>query len=310
MGLPHRGKQCLPLFLYITRMTGEGGSSYNRSTHHPLSVFMLQMAQIEHSTEVDQVGKEFLPEGFSLATDRGKDAKTVVSDPRKWKDRHNRTDLKGFDTRQAKEKKARKVLYQAGVGYIEQEPERFLKYISDEKGEFLDYNTFKDAVNKAFDKDVSLSKLKSTMKESDYQALFDTREVQDWLSENITEVAIPILMRKHNIERKRAELVWSKYPARKRGRIMTRILSGKRVATTGKRIKPMMKDSRVVFMTTSAGRRVMKPIPWTDTQEDFLKNNKGRFTIKQLHDWYNKIFSDARTLGSLRGKIYRMRLKK
>ena len=205
------------------------------------------MAEIEHNSELDNIGKEFLPSGFgvqnphvdSLSVDRGKTAKKVFDNVDEWqKAGTNQSDLAGFDTKsnpKTAEKPTRRLLYDMGTGYIEQEPSRFLRYdqasyklLKQHKDEILDFQSFKDVLRKAWAGDNGLSLLVSDKyaKESDFKALFEQDLVQSWLNTNIETIAVPVLMRKLNIEENRAKQVYSRLPARKRGILLSRILKG------------------------------------------------------------------------------------
>lgn len=283
------------------------------------------MAQIEHSTEVDDLGKQYLPEGYvpskkfkghgvdRLATDRGKEAKTKISDPEKWKDRTNTADMPGFDTKQTKEKKSRKILYDMGVGYIEQEADRFADYLAGETKSIMDYETFKQTVDKVFEKDLpGFYSPKRVIKESDYKALFDTQKVQSWLNENVKEIALPIIMRQKNIERKRAEQLWERLPARKRGKVLSNILKGQKIKIRTGRIKPELQAGMVKLrrMRVKRGNKTYlkaRHQPWTDIQETFIKNNRAKLTTKSMFELYNRIFSEPRTIGSIQNKRYRLK---
>lgn len=279
------------------------------------------MAKIEHNTRLDDIGKSILTDPHALAVDRGKSAE-VVDSVDEWKKRGtNRSDLKGFDTKikpKTAEKATRRLLYDQGVGYVEQEPDRFLrgdqqsrKLLEQNKDKILDYETFKQVLKQSWGQDTSLNQLVNGTyaKESDFKALFEQGIVQQWLQQNIENTAIPVLMRKLNIEEGRARMVWSKLPARKRGKLLTKINKGQKLKIKRKTVIPALKEGRVKLIEYQRGGKTYnrsKPVKWTAMQEKFIVNNRSK-GLKWVTQFYNRIFDNPRTQGSISNKYYRMK---
>lgn len=293
------------------------------------------MVEIEHSTEVDDMGKELLPSGFgvknphvdSLSVDRSKTASKVFDNVEDWqKAGTNQSDLAGFDTKtnpKTSEKATRRLLFDSGVGYIEQEPDRFLRYdqasrklLEQYKDEILDFQTFKDVVKKAWDdgSDNGLKSLLNHAKESDFKALFEQDLVQSWLNTNIENIAVPVIMRKLNIEEVRAKQVYSRLPARKRGVLLSRILKGKKITLKRKvgTVKPILVgkgvQAQVRFLKQVRGNTEYQrtfPKKWSEMETNFIRNNKSRGR-KWILEYYNRIFSE-RSKGSIQNKFYRVK---
>lgn len=281
---------------------------------------------IEHNTIVDDVGKKTLPEGHSLASDRGKTAERVFDKPKDWKDYGtNKSDLKGFDTKRAKEGKlARGIAWEQGEGYVKQEADRFMRQDQDSyrrlqrfKDKFYDYDSFKKVLKEAWSGDNSLHGLvagKQTY-ENDFEALFDHPTVQGWLQNNIKELAIPVIQKKYNIERGRATQVWDRLSAQKRGKVLTRILHGKRIKIKGKksRVVPTLKKGKVNLIKVNRSGKVYrrtKSRTWTQKEINLLRNNQNR-GVKWVQEWYNRVFyENSRTESSIANKYYRLKKEK
>lgn len=286
------------------------------------------MVAIEENTNVDDLGKGYIPEGARLSADRGKQAKTVYDDPKKWlKHGVNRSDLKGFDTRRAPQKANRRINYESGDGYIEQEADRWLrpdqesfKLLNGVKNEIMDYDSFKKALHQAWDGDNSLRELISDkyVYEGDFKALFNHPTVQKWLNENIENTAIPLIMKLKNVEENKARSVFRGLSAKSRGKLLSRVLSGKKIKIR-RRTKydiidgkvQMIKPGQQVKMITQVSRggvsyKRSHPVRWTEMERNFVMNNQGH-GLKYVTDIYFRIFSDSkRTKKSISNKFYRI----
>ena len=294
------------------------------------------MVNVEHNSELDDLAKDgFLPEGFgvkhphvdALAVDRSKTAKNVYDNVEDWqKAGTNKSDLLGFDTKtnpKTSEKATRRLLYDMGTGYLEQEPSRFLRFdqvsyklLKQHKDEILDFQSFKDVLRKAWAGDNGLSVLISDKyaKESDFKALFEQDLVQSWLNTNIENIAVPVIMRKLNIEEVRAKQVYSRLPARKRGVLLSRILKGKKITLKRKvgTVKPILVgkgvQAQVRFLKQVRGNTEYQrtfPKKWSEMETNFIRNNKSRGR-KWILEYYNRIFSE-RSKGSIQNKFYRVK---
>jgi len=284
---------------------------------------------IEHSTEIDDIGKQYIPESARLATDRGKSVKkkNLVDDPKEWVRRGtNRTDLRGFDTKSAKERSKKSVIKElkgirtattSGEDALIEEPDRFLKYFpqqlsKQEMEKIVDFKTFKDAIRKVFGKDKSLANLFEDIggKDTGYMEVFNTDTVQQWVRENTDSLMVEYLMQKNNIERGRASDVWRNLTPVQKNKVISKFMSTKKVRVRTSTKIPTLVDGKVKLISqrSASGRTYQrrKPMQWTDMQETFIKNNKQKGWI-WVEEFYNKIFPQSRTLSSMRNKFYRLK---
>lgn len=286
------------------------------------------MAKVEHNSEVEAVIKQnWYPEGSALMRDRQVTAETVFkpSQVDKWLEAGvNRTDLEGFDTRAAREPSQKKIastLYKRyGVGYVESDPERFMhpnhvtrRLLEDEKGRIADLKSFREAVQTAWDKDKSLKNLLKNMTDGDYEALFNTRDVQQWVNRNSSEFIIQGLMQKLNIERGRAEAAYMRLNDEGRQKVMRRLVSGGSIRFTRQQAEPepTPRATGGISQRSRGGREYTrsKPAKWTDLQLEFLRSNRG-MPRKAIYPLYNATFRDRRSPGSINTKMKRMGLKR
>lgn len=269
----------------------------------------------EHNTSLDDLGKQYLPEGYRLDHDRGFTAQKVTTDVDQWKKSTNKMDLKGFDTRKLRESSKRKLLHTQGVGYVEQEPDRFMrsgqvsrKLIEKQKDKILDYESFKEVLKDAWGEDPSLSKFftkHDSFRESDYEALFNTPVIQEWLENNIKNLAIPLLQKQLNIERDRAEYVFNHLTAKKKGQVLSAILrKGAKVHRI--RMGKVKRQGVKVRMASGKTYYRRKAQKWTNIQVRYLINNH-HLSTKEIVDYYNKIFTNKRSYSSISTKIRRLK---
>lgn len=279
----------------------------------------------KHNTDLDKVGKQYLPEGFNLAVDRSRTARTVTKDVGRWRDKTNRMDLKGFDTRSAREtpvstivKKIRGIRGRTSSGEdaLFEEPLRFVRrgqrtreLLEDVKDEIYDFESFKVAVKKSWSTDGSLRELVNDITRDDaWQLLYNTPLIQSWVKGNTDDLGIDLIMHKYNIERNRARNVFQKLDAKSRARLFKDTKVGVRVKPTV--VKVAVKPKIPMLRQKSKGGKFYqrtKPQRWTKLEERLLKNNKGKSTAK-IFDIYRRVFSDkGRTDSSIRNKIYRLK---
>jgi hypothetical protein len=187
--------------------------------------------------------------------------------------------------------------------------------LQNNKDDILDYESFKQVLKKSWAGDNALNQLINGKfaKESDFKALFETDLVQSWLQQNIENVAIPVIMRLKNIEEGRARQVWNRLPARKRGALLTKINKGQRIKVRRKTVKPdITPKGKVKLIKQTRGGKTYKrakPVKWSEMQEKFVENNASR-GLKWVTQYYNRIFPDYRTQGSITNKYYRLRKSK
>jgi hypothetical protein len=237
----------------------------------------------------------------------------------------NRSDLKDFDTTNAREPSEREIKSELrrtmGVGYVESEPERFMhpnhetrKLLEEHKAEIGDYASFKEVLNRVWGKDHSLKDLVKSMTEADYEALFNTSTVKEWVDGNTAEITIQGLMQRFNIERKKAETVYEKLNVDNRRKILTSLMRGRKItirpeatqtpAPTTPRFQPPTVTQRSRWGTSYSRA---KPLKWQGIQTEFIRNNQA-LPAKALHALYNQTFSQPRSIIAVRNKRRRMAL--
>lgn len=279
---------------------------------------------VEHNTELDEAGKKYLPEGHALDVDRQYTANKVTTDINEWKDKTSKMDLKGFDTRDAKEPTVKEIIKRTvgDIPYVQENPEKWLtkgyvsrRLLEQGKNEVHDFASFKEMVKRQWNSDDSLKSLVENMdkfKDEEYRALFETDEVQSWLNNNMESRGINIIMRKNNIEPHRAKKVWNKLSPMQRSKVLDsakgkfRFSQAKldKVAVA----KPEPKPQNVVTQVSKAGTSYtrQKPVRWSVMQIRMLRNNQNT-PLPRLLEQYNSTFPSARrTISSLRNKLYRI----
>lgn len=277
------------------------------------------------SNEAKQViEEEWYPKGSSLATDRKIQAQTVFKPNQvdQWlKKGINRSDLQGYDTPDAREpsfKAIRSALHSSQtLGYVESEPDRFMhdrqqtrRLLEGVKDKVVDYRSFKIAVDEAWSKDKSLKFLVKNMLESDYEALFKTPKVQQWLKSNTSTALIAGLMRRFSVDRDRAQAIYERMNEDSRNKLLAAFMHS-RPLRVAPRIEPepMPRTPSVPLITqrSRSGRSYSrsKPIKWSDMELEFLHNNR-QMPLRTLTDLHNNTFSTRRTLSSIKSRRLRL----
>lgn len=274
---------------------------------------------IKPNTEISDIGKQFLPEGLALATDRGKKAPVVPLE--EWKGKHNRTDLQGYDTPDAKERSKISVIKDlkgirghttSGEDAMIEEPERFLKYYNqqltkEELSKIIDFQSFKEATRKVFQKDPSLPTLWENIhgREAGLKEVFKTDAVQQWINQNSESFVIDYIMAKKNVGRLKAQSSYNRLSLKQKNRLISKVIRGVPIKIRARQERiPRIK--LITQIRDGKPYQRTKPVRWTDMQENFVRNNKSR-GLKWVTDYYNNIFPDARTKRSVQNKFYRVR---
>jgi hypothetical protein len=177
--------------------------------------------------------------------------------------------------------------------------ERFCGYIFAE-GEVTDFETFDDALNRAFDVD-NLKFAKAEFNPDDIKFLFESQEAQSKLRQNTTEDEFNRafeVFRKQEVIRKTPV----GEPSRK-GQVTTMVI------TIEKPIK--IEES---YTRTVRGKKIsVKPYQksyskWTNAQVRFLQVRKvaGIKSIKEVEYEFSQQFKNAKTGSSIKTKFYRI----
>lgn len=294
------------------------------------------MAKVQHNTPNEKRLKRLYGgEGNALMRDRGIDAQTVF-DPKdvdKWlKAGVNKTDLKGFDTTDAREPSMRQLGGQlkkgTGLGYVESEPDRFVesgmesfKALSRYKDEITGYDSFKKIVEKAWRShstgDKGLHHLFKEMTEGDFVALYETSVVQSWvrqaprrderIPQEVQNSIISGLMKRYNIERGRATTKFNELSPPAQQKLIDRFrLRSERDAR--RRMFVGIPENAQKQTVAYRGRTYVrsKPTKWSPLQETFIRNNSG-LPLKDLTDLYRHVFTTSpRTYNSIKFKRQRL----
>jgi len=279
------------------------------------------MAKVQHNTELDKEAKKYLPEGMALSVDRLFDAEKITDDINEWKTKTNRMDLRHFDTKDAQEPKVKDIVKRltgrtSGEQVLESEPDRLVgegvagRVLSQYKKSIVNFESFKKAVELAWKRDASLKNLWGEVKGSKdevFMEMFKSKVVQDWLKDNNYGGIIKSLMKKFNIEQKRAERLYARLPPKKQQSLLNRVIEGKKP----KVVKAVaVKKPKVVRITqvSKAGTQYtrVKPQRWTTNELRFILSRRNR-PVERVLEEYNSFFPENRTISSLRNKIYRAR---
>jgi len=265
---------------------------------------------IKHNTNLDREAKKYLPESHKLDVDRLFTAERVVTDINEWKDRTDKVDLKGFDTRDAKEKSIDKVLMSNyGVKttadlVLMTEPDRFLRndqesrrLLEKNKDKIYDFNSFKEQLKGAWGQDSSLLNLLDNVTDFDkcLKPMFSQSVVQSWLQENIRPQLIQYIKKKFNVEPIRAMRIISKLDDSTRRKLYIKA-----------KFKSLPKIRIPKARKPSIGIR--KTPRWSEQEKNIIKQNLD------IHpDRITEIFKQAgynRSDTSIRNTYYRFRREK
>ena len=194
------------------------------------------------------------------------------------------------------------------------EPERFLKYYEqqlskDEMRKIVDFESFLKATKETFNRDNSLPNLWDDVngKTKGLMEIFNTRKVQDLIIKNSRTFIIDYIMKKKNIERGRAESVFSKLSPRKQSKLIKKFTKGSKIRISQQKTKSQINNMKMIQQTRGGKTYYRtKPTRWTQMQERFIKNNKQK-GVRWVTEYYNRIFIDnKRTKSSIQNKYYRV----
>jgi len=278
--------------------------------------------------KLDRMAKQVLPDSFKLESDRGRNAKVVLNPDKpkefkRWKDATNKTDLKGFDTKKEKEKSIREINKSLHLGYIESDPERFVReghetrrLIDSVKDKIFDKESMIKAVSEVWKKESSLKsfwKEQDWIKKRDWEALFNTSHLQSIIKQNSVLPLVKMIQKQYNINVNKAQAIYDKLPQRKKNQLIQKHILGIKKPKT-KTIK--VKKARPIFDSLPKAKRQKskagtyyirtKPQKWSAMQQKFLKNNQNQ-KVDDLVRIYNNTFSAKRTKSSLYTKLYRLK---
>lgn len=277
--------------------------------------------------KLDQLASQVLPKGFKLTADRGHTAK-IVLDPNsasqfeRWSKNTNKTDLKGYDTKQTSK---RAIMKDISLGYIESEADRLTREgqesnrVIDSVADLIkDRQSMEEAIKNAFEKHKSLFNLvgkKAEIKSADWDALFMTKKIQDIIKNNNSSLLINYIKRKYNVDDQRAELVVNKLSKNKRLKLIeeaSSMPSSKQPVTKIKVKKQSVQEKLGIPILkkqkskTGTYYRRSKPRKFSSLELQFLQNNQEK-PISEINKLFNFTFAKKRTLNSLRNKLYRLK---
>lgn len=252
--------------------------------------------------EIERRGKRLYPEGLSLSIDRSKDAELVFSpdkikDWEKWREMKNKSDMKGYDDTSAQERPVRLVKRDISGGYVASEPDRFLrskqksrKMLEEQKELMHDYDSFKEAVEKAWHADrKGLSNLLDAMHEADFKALYEQPLIQDWIENNQRPMLIQYIMKRYKLEPVRASRVVIGLSSKVRNRLY--LLAVKR------------KLPKVQVLRRVPRRAANKPrIKWSVEEKNLLRVNR-KLRPELLTELLNRLNPYNRTVGSVKSQM-------
>ena len=216
----------------------------------------------------------------------------------------------------------------SGEAAMLEEPERFVRegqfsrqLLESIKDDFYDFESFKLALRRAFKSDRGglsemIDNIDHVGKDKGYEALFNTRIVQDWLKENTLAGSIAWLSERFKLNHQRAKQVFERLSEKNKYKVIEASMTGKRIRL--KKIPRKLKDSFVP--TTPRIKQISrkgnpyhrtKPVRYTKHEITFLRNNARKMSTVKLANLHHRIFKKTpRTLISLRTKIARMGIRK
>lgn len=279
------------------------------------------MVKVQHDSDLEREAKKYLPEGMALSVDRFKDAEIIHDDINKWKNNTNRSDLRHFDTKDAREPKVKDIVKRltgktSGEQILQSEPDRLVgqgragDLLNQYKKGIVNFESFKKAIELAWKKDASLKNLWKEVKGSKddvFKEMFNTTVVQQWLKDNNYGDIVSSLMKKFNIGQKRAERLYARLPPKKQQSLLNRVIEGKKprlVKAVAVKKPKIVKITQVSKAGTSYSR--VKPQRWTTNELRFILSRRNR-PVERVLEEYNSFFPENRTISSLRNKIYRSR---
>ncbi len=280
---------------------------------------------------LDKFGTQIVPNGVRLEQDRGRNAKIIHSPTKKgkqaWAKNPNKSDLKGFDTKDRKQPSKKKIGNLLGLGYIETDPDRFVadgyvtrQLIDSVSDEIIDLDSLKQAVTKAWKTDNSLKSFwdkQNELKNADWEALLKTGHIQKIIKNNTMLPVIKAIQKKFNIDSLKAKQVYDKMPSHTKEKLLKQSVSKGTISKPKPKIVAKKQQSMIDLIPKIKQQKSKKgnfyqrtkPQKWSKMQELFLSNYKTE-KIETVFKMYNDSFSTKRTKNSLQNKIYRLKTKK
>jgi len=279
--------------------------------------------------KLDKLAGKVLPPSFRLEKDRDFDVVTPKNmlDPdkpqdfKKWKDNTATHDLKGYDTTDRGQKSTKQIFKEMHIGYIETEADRLVRsgqesnrLIEDVADEIIDRRTMIEAVKKAFKSDKSLSHLvskKANLTDKDWDALLNTKKMQDIISKNSNAKLREYIKRTQKVDDYRADTIIAKLPKDKKMELIQKAVRMKPLQTRKKGVKVKKQQPIIPFAKRQKAKsgkvyRRTKPRRWGQTEVNLIKNNKNK-PAKEILEIFNQTFKEKRTFGSIRNKLYRLK---
>lgn len=200
------------------------------------------MADKKLSKKLHEKLKDIYPESRSLDVDREYTAETVLDpnkpeDIKKWSQKPNRIDLKGFDDRASAEPSIKKVTSEITTGdtgedVLINEPERFLntgtvtrELLEKGRDKMVDFPSFVEQVKKNYSDDRNLRSLIQTIgnRTEGYLSLFNQPEIQDWIKQNTMPQLVNYLTKTYGVEPVRASRILNKLGDKTRNKFYSKV---------------------------------------------------------------------------------------
>jgi hypothetical protein len=252
--------------------------------------------------------KGLYPEGRALEMDRRFEAEDTKEPPITedkidfWKRNKSSSDIRGFDTPEAREPTDRAIIKDIGGGgkglYIADhntnanyaadkfiDPKRYKlgKLIYEERKSIMDFNTMKQAIVRAWSRDGQVRDLVNyNMKQEDWLSLWRHPIMQRYVEENTHPILIRFIMQRYRVEPVKASRVANKLSVTQRNKLVRSILSGK--------------------ASTKAHKQKITSRTWTAEELSFFRANKSQPKDKIVSN-YRGVFDSERSDDTIQRKF-------
>jgi len=269
------------------------------------------MAKKKISKELEEKLKKIYPEGIGLDHDRDRRAEkkfdpSKAGDIEKWSEKKTTTDLKGFDTPDAKEISvgdAVKSLVKGDSGdkVLQTEPDRFVdpnseagRLIQAKKDKIVDLKSFIQTVKDAWDSDDALPTLLANVSsEKSYEDMYKNPTIQGYVDSNTRPAMINYVMKRFGVEPVRASNIVTKLPQKIRAKLYHKA----RVVSLPKITIPK---------TKARGRHTTNRQRWSDEEVNIIRANRNQ-SPERVAEIFNSTTSYNRSFTSIRNRLYRIR---
>jgi hypothetical protein len=260
--------------------------------------------------------KKLYPESRSLDVDREYNAQEILepteSNIKKWAKNTDRSDIKGFDSRINPREPSVKSVLRSGKGglgeprYIADQsegnvaPDKFARedfeagrLIKEQQAKIKDFDSMKSAISNAWRKDKGLTELVDTMKEDDWQVMWNHPTIQHYFDRNTRPLITRYLMLKFKVEPARASIIMNKMNPRMRSNLVRKLRTDY--------VNMVVKGIRMPTTYTRAR--------WTKEETVFVRANLA-LPADEVARAYASAFNKRRTVSSIKYQQRKLKRKR